>query len=72
MHYVSVIFNTDQIIFAVTEIEEMRKQMEEEMKKNQEEMEAMKKSWEERMKEQNNANAVSRWLLIFFLIVKVI
>ena len=60
MHYVSVIFNTDQIIFAVTEIEEMRKQMEEEMKKNQEEMEAMKKSWEERMKEQNNANAVSR------------
>ena len=72
MHYVSVIFNTDQIIFAVTEIEEMRKQMEEEMKKNQEEMEAMKKSWEERMKEQNNANAVSRRWLIFFLIVKVI
>lgn len=29
------------------------------MKKNQEEMEAMKKSWEERMKEQNAENAVS-------------
>lgn len=39
------------------EVEEMRKQMEAEMKKNQEEMEAMKLSWEERMKEQNNANA---------------
>ena len=33
--------------------------MEEEMKRNQEEMEAMKKSWEERMKESNDANAVS-------------
>lgn len=46
----------------------MRKQMEEEMKRNQEEMEAMKKSWEERMKEQNEENAVSsthNYLLIF-------
>lgn len=32
--------------------------MEEEMKRNQEEMEAMKTSWEERMKEQNEENAV--------------
>lgn len=32
--------------------------MEEEMKRNQEEMEVMKKSWEERMKEQNDANSV--------------
>jgi len=40
-------------------MEEMRKQMEEEMKRNQEEMEAMKKSWEERLKEQQNENSVS-------------
>lgn len=42
----------------VTEVEEMRRQMEEEMKRNQEEMEAMKKSWEERLQEKNAENAV--------------
>jgi len=52
-------FVTQNLTLTFAEIEEMRKQMEEEMKRNQEEMEAMKKSWEERLKEQDAESMVS-------------
>jgi len=38
------------------EVEEMKKQMEERLKRNQEEMDQMKKSWEQRLKEEHKAS----------------
>ena len=47
-------------MFTITnsEIEEMKKAMEEELRKNQEEIENMKKTWQERLAEQENENKV--------------
>ena len=47
------------------EVEEMKRALEEQMKKNQEELEDFKKSYEERQKEMQTANAVSCLLLCF-------
>ncbi|KAK3102002.1 hypothetical protein FSP39_008034, partial [Pinctada imbricata] len=44
--------------YSKDEVEEMKRQLEEELRANQEEMENMKKSWEQRMKEKEQDNQV--------------
>lgn len=46
------------IYYSKSEVEEMKKAMEEELRKNQEEIENMKKTWQERLSEQETANKV--------------
>ena len=46
------------LLITNSEIEEMKKAMEEELRKNQEEIENMKKTWQERLAEQENENKV--------------
>lgn len=54
-------YDTDLCVFVsmVTEVEEMKRQMEEELKKKEEELENLTKSYEQRMIDAASANKVS-------------
>lgn len=55
------------IYYSKSEVEEMKKAMEEELRKNQEEIENMKKTWQERLSEQETANKVQTFPMYFFI-----
>lgn len=55
------------IYYSKSEVEEMKKAMEEELRKNQEEIENMKKTWQERLSEQETANKVQIFPMYFFI-----
>lgn len=45
-------------MWCLAEVEEMKKELEEQLRQNEEEMNAMKKSWEQRLKEVQTAQEV--------------